>query len=110
MLLSFNEDNWQLLEMVLTKEMNRYYTKFMNFIMLEVYTAIFSKKLPRLLPEMRTILHLSTEKRIGDRLLFENGTVIILYVFLHSPYIFSAFLTPRVYSMEFIKHKLIVET
>ena len=50
MFLSFNEENLQLPEMVLTEEMNRDYTKFTNFLMSEVYSAIFQKKLPRVLP------------------------------------------------------------
>ena len=70
MFLSFNEDNLQLPEMVSTKEMNGDYTKFMNFLMSEVCVAIFQKKLPKVLPEMKTILQLSTEKRIGDWFLF----------------------------------------
>ena len=53
MFLSFNEDNLQLPEMVLTEEMNKDYTKFMNFLMSEVYNAIFQKKLPRVLPQMK---------------------------------------------------------
>ena len=56
MFLSFNEENMQLPEMVLTKEMNRDYTKFMNFLMSEVYNAIFQTKLPRVLPKMRNML------------------------------------------------------
>ena len=70
----------------------------------------FSKRLPRVLPKMRTILQISIEKRIGDWFLFENGTVIRLYGFVHPPYMFPAFLTPRVFSMEFIRKNLIVQT
>ena len=100
----------QLLEMVFAEEMNKYYTKFMNFLMLEVYTTIFQKNLPRVLPEMRNILKLSTEKRIGDWFLFEQRTMIRLYGFFHPPYLLSAFLAPRVFLMEFIRQKLILET
>ena len=89
--------------------MNKYYTKFMNFLMSELYTAIFQKKLPRVLPKMRNILYLSIEKIIGDWFLFEHGTVIRLYGFVHTPYLFPSFLTPRVFSMEFIRQTLIVE-
>ena len=110
MFLSFNEDNLQLPEMVLTEEMSKDYTKFMNFFMSEIYNAIFQKRLPRVLPERRTILQFSTDSRISDWFLFENGTVIRLYGFTHPPYMFPSFLTPRVFSMEFIRHKLIVET
>ena len=95
--------------MVLTKEMNKGYTKFMKFLTSEVYNAIFQKNLPRVLLEMRTILQLSTEKRIGDWFLFELGTMIRLYGFVHPPYMLLAFLTPRVFSLEFIRQKVIME-
>ena len=49
MFLSFNEENLQLPEMVLTEEINRDYTKFMNFLMFEMYSGSFQKKFPRVL-------------------------------------------------------------
>ena len=111
MFLAFNEENLQLPEMVLTEEMSKDYTKFMNFLMSEIYNAIFQKRFPRVLPEMRTILQFSTDSRIGDWFLFENRTVIKLYGFTHPPYnMFPTLLTPRFFSMEFIRKKLIVET
>ena len=39
--LSFNEENLQLPEMVLTEEMSKDYSKFMNFPMSEIYHVIF---------------------------------------------------------------------
>ena len=72
MFLSFNEEILQLPEMVLTKEMNRDYTKFINFLMYEVYNAIFQKKFPIVLPKMNKILHLSIKKRIGDCFFFSK--------------------------------------
>ena len=64
MFLSFNEENLQLPQMVLTEEMNMDYNNFMNFLMYEVYSAFFQKKLPRVLSQMKEILHFSLEKRI----------------------------------------------
>ena len=52
MFLSFNKDNLQLPEVVLTDEMYRDYTKFMNFLMIEIYASIFQKRIPQVLPEM----------------------------------------------------------
>ena len=63
MFLSFNKDNLQLLEMVLTDETYRDYIKFMNFLMIDIYAAIFQKSQPRVLPEMWDLLQDSTEKR-----------------------------------------------
>ena len=110
MLLSFNEENLELPEMVLTEEMNKDYRKFMNFLMSEVYNVIFQNTFPRVLPEMRNMLQLSIEKMIGDGFLFEQGTVIRLYGFFHKSNLFPFFLTPRVFSMEFIRKNIIVET
>ena len=39
----------------------------------------------------------------------EYGTVIRLYGFTQSPYMLPSFLNPRVFSMEFIRQKLIIE-
>ena len=47
---------------------------------------------------------------IFDWFLFEHGTVIMLYGFVHPPYMLPAFLNPRVFSMEFIRQKLMVDT
>ena len=55
------------------------------------------------------MLQFSPERRIGDWFLFEQGTMIRLYGFVHQPYILPRFLTLRVFALELIKHKLIVE-
>ena len=62
--LTFNEDNLQLLEMVITYEMSRDYCKFMNFLMAPVYNVLFQERLPRVLLEMKEILQLSPKRRI----------------------------------------------
>ena len=79
MFLSFNKDNLQLLEMVLIDEMYKDYTKFMNFLMIEIYAAIFQRRLSPVLPEMWDLSQASTEKRTGDLFMSEYGTVIKLY-------------------------------
>ena len=55
------------------------------------------------------MLQFSPERRIGDLFLMEEGIVIGFYVFFHQPYILHAFLTPRIFSLELIRKKLIVE-
>ena len=90
--------------MVLTEEMSRDYTKFMNFLMEAIYNFMFQKRLSRVLPEMRAAWQHSTDSRIGYWFLFENGTVIRLYGFTRLRYLFPPFLTPKVFSMDhFIK-------
>ena len=42
--------------------------------------------------------------------MFEQGTVIRLYVFVPQSYLFPTFVSPRVFSLELIRQKLIVDT
>ena len=58
---------------------------------------------------MKEILQLSHERRIGNWFLFEHGTVIRVYPFFYQPYILPTFLTVRVFALELIRQRLIVE-
>ena len=89
--------------------MSRDYSKFMNFLMAEMYNAFFQKRLPGVLPDMKEMLQFSPQRRIGYWFLFEYGIVIRLYGFVHQPYILPAFLSMRVFSLELIRQRLIVE-
>ena len=82
--------------MVLTEEMSKDHTNFMNFLMEAIYNFMFQKRLSRVLPEMRAALQHSTDSKIGYWFLFENGTVIRLYGFTHPPYMFPSFVTSMV--------------
>ena len=77
--------------------------------MSKVYNAIFQKKLPRVLEKMKNIFQFSPKKRISDWFLFEQGTMIMLYGFVHQPYLLPAILNPRIFSLELIRQRLIVE-
>ena len=81
MFLYFNKDNLQLPEMVLTDEMYMDYTKFMNFLMIEIYASIFQKRLPRVLLEMWDLLQYSTKNRTGDWFFLEYETMTRIYGF-----------------------------
>ena len=85
------------------------YSKFMNQLMADIYEVFFQERLPRVLPELRQMLQLSKCRRIGDWFLSYFGTTIILYGFVHSPHILPAFLTPRIFYLELIQQKLMVE-
>ena len=95
--------------MEITDELSRDYSKFMNFLMAEVCNAFFQKKFPKVLPEMKEMLQFSPERRIGDRFLSEYDTMIRLYGFVNQPYILPASLTIRVFALELIRKRLIVE-
>ena len=60
-------------------------------------------------PEMRQMLQFSKGGRIGDWFLSDFGITIRLYGFIHPPHILPAFLTPRIFFLELIRQKLMVE-
>lgn len=109
MFLFFNEENLQFLEMALTSEVNNNVLNYMNFIMAGIYRVMFQNKLPRVLPEMEDVLQFALDRRMGDWVLLKEHTIIRVYGFVHELYILPAFLTPRIFSLEFIRKKLIVE-
>ena len=67
--------------MVIIEDMHRDYCKFMNFLMDLVYEVLFQKRLPRVLPEMNSLLRLSPEIRVGNWFLLEDNMMIRVYRF-----------------------------
>ena len=55
------------------------------------------------------MLQLYSSKMIGDLFLTEFETVIRLYGFVHQPHVLPAFLTVRIFSLELIRKRIIVE-
>jgi hypothetical protein len=83
---------------------------FINKVMSRVYNLIFNTSLPRVLDDMRSYLQPNPENRVGDWVLFMHSTVIWVYGCHESPYLLPIFLTPRVFSLEFIRQRIISET
>ena len=81
----------------------------MNFLMSKVYGDFFQQRLPRVLPQMRETLQFSPEKIIRDWCLSEHITMIRLYGFVHQTFILLTFLTVRVFDLEMIRQRFIVE-
>ena len=106
--LFFNKENMQFPEMFLTAEVNNNIFNYMNLIMEEIYRVMFQNKLPKVLPEMQEILQFALDRRMGDWFLLKEHIITRVYGFFHEPYILLAFLTPRIFSLEFIRQKLIV--
>ena len=70
---------------------------------------MFQNKFPRFLPEMEEMLQFDPDRRLVDWFLLKEHTIIRVYGFVHESYILPAFLTPDIFTLEFIRQKLIVE-
>ena len=70
---------------------------------------MFQEIFPKLFPEMEEVLQISRDITIGDWFLLKEHTIIRVYGFVHEPYILPAFLTPRIFALEFIRKNIIVE-
>jgi hypothetical protein len=83
---------------------------FINKVMSRVYNLIFNTNLPRVMDDMRSNLQRNPENKVGDWVLFMHSTVVWVYGCHDSPYLLPIFLTPRVFSLEFTKQRIISET
>jgi hypothetical protein len=61
---------------------------------------------PRMFPEFKRMIQLRKDTILGDWYLDEDQTVIRLYVFEEEPYKSLAFLTPMIFSLEYIRQRL----
>ena len=74
--------------------------------MYRFYQMIFNARFPRVLEEMKTKLQLSLDIKIMDWFLYKDHTVIRVYGFIESPYSLLSFLTPSLFSLEYIRQRL----
>ena len=95
--------------MLLTDEISSNFFKYMNLLMVEFYNFFFQNKLPKEIQLMKEDLQFAPDRKMGDWFLLEEHTIIMVYGFTHEPYILAAFLTPRVFALELVRHKLIVQ-
>ena len=58
---------------------------------------------------MKESLQLSPERRLGDWFLSEHNIVIMVYGFANQPYVLPTLLTMRVFALEFIRQRIMVE-
>jgi hypothetical protein len=80
---------------------------FINKVMSRVYSLIFNTSLLRVLDDMRIYLQPNPENRVGDWVLFMHSTMIWVYGCHESPYLLPIFMTPRFFSLEFIRQRII---
>jgi len=79
---------------------------FINKVMSRVYSLIFNTSLHRVLDDMRSYLQPNPENKVGDRVLFMHLEIIWVYGCHESPYLLPILLTPRIFSLEFIKQRI----
>ena len=70
---------------------------------------LFDDVLPRVLEDMRIMLQSSSKDKIGDWFLHKEFTVLRVYGFTGEPYRLPAFLTPRIFALEFMRQRLYAE-
>ena len=68
-----------------------------------------SDAVPRIAAEIKIILHLSEELKVGDWYLYHNFTEIRIYGCELQPYKFPIFLPMRIFSLEYIRQMMNVE-
>ena len=108
MFLFFNEENLQFRETLFTLEIN---TNTFN------YESHDGENIQINIPEQFSQssswdggnVTVQPYKRVGDCFFLKEHTTIIVYGFVHEPYILLEFLTPSIFALEFIRHKLIIE-
>ena len=77
---------------------------FSNKIMAYVYKLIFNNTLPRMLEEMKICMQNANEP-VGDWFLYKEHTMLRIYGFTEEPYKLLAFLTKRIFVLEFLRQK-----
>ena len=80
--------------------------EFVNTIMAEIYKMLFDDVLPRVLEDMRIMLQYSSKDKAGYWILHKEFNVLRVYGFTREPYRLPAFLTPRIFALEFMRQRL----
>ena len=108
MLLCSNVTELQFLSTIFSSDLPKQISmfEFANSIMSEIYKMLFNEVLPRVLEDMKCLMQSSPEDRVGDWFLHKDSTVLRIYGFTGEPYKLPAFLTPRVFALEFMRKRL----
>ena len=67
---------------------------------------LFDEVLPRVLEDMECMMQSSPEDRVGDWFLYKDSTILRVYGFTGEPYKLPAFLTTRIFALEFMRQRL----
>ena len=67
---------------------------------------LFDEVLPHVLEDMKFLMQSSPDDRVKDWFLHKDCTVLKTYGFMGEPYKLLAFLTPRIFALEFMRQRL----
>ena len=67
---------------------------------------LFDEMLPRVLEEMKNMMQFSPEDRVGDWFLYKDFIILRIYCFTGEPYRLPAFLTPKIFALDFMRQRL----
>jgi hypothetical protein len=95
--------------LVRSKPQNVGFSVYVNSFMSIVYTLFHEQSPPRIFPEIKKLLHESSETQLGDWFLFKEHTEIRMYGAEVKPFKLPSFLTMRIFSLEFIRQSLNVD-
>ena len=79
---------------------------YINHFLPLLYTLLHDITLPRVIPEMIQELQETPQLDTGDWFLYEDHTIIRVYGFNGRPFKLPAFLTLRIFALEYIRQKL----
>jgi len=79
------------------------FKEFTDKVMTIAYSLLHDASPPRISPKYQKLLQRSPDTKVGDWFLYEYYTILRGYAFEEEPYKLPAFLTPRVFAMEFIR-------
>ena len=93
-----------ILNMSLVQPDNEVFLEFVNVFMPKVYALIFDRIPLRIFPECKILLQLNPLELVGDRFFHEDHTEVRMYGSKLAPYHIPLFLTPRLFSLEYIRN------
>ena len=70
---------------------------------------LFDEVLPRVLVEMKSMMQSSPEDRVEDWFLHKDFTVLRIFGFTGEPYRLPAFLTPKIFALEYMRQRVHAE-
>jgi hypothetical protein len=92
--------------MIKKKSLNVEFSQYVDQFMSKSYQIIYNEVPPRIFPQCKKLLQLSPDKRVGDWYIFEHHTEIRIYGCQLCPFLLPVFLTPRIFSLEYVRKRL----